>query len=105
MPGFFRRFFLGDYGPPPPPDTEHLPSFTDQRIVETIYADTKSRRAIITIDDTGDYRIHSEWWDISDWKRWGQAFWDGHNTGCHTDSLERARELAHEAIGDLQHDA
>jgi hypothetical protein len=104
MPGFFRRFFLGDKGPPPPPDVEHLPSFADQRIVETIYSDSKSRRVFITIDDTGDYRIHSEWWDISDWKEWGKAFWYGHNTGSHTDNLERARELAREAIGDL-HDA
>ena len=100
-----RRFFVRDFGPPPPPDVAHLPSFTDQRIVETIYSASKDRRAIITIDGTGDYRVHSEWWDTSDWKEWQKAFWYGHNTGSHTDSLERARELAHEEIGDLHHDA
>lgn len=105
MPGFFRRFFLSDFGPPPPPDIQQLPSFTDQRIVEAIYSASKSRRAIITIDDTGDHRIHFEWWDTSDWKAGHGAFWYGRNAGSHTDSLERARDLAHEAIGDLHHDA
>src|SRR3954465_14702194 len=68
MPGFLRRFFLSDFGPPPPPDVAHLPLFTNQRIVETIYSDSKRERAIITVDDTGDYRIVVQWWDTSDWK-------------------------------------
>jgi len=101
MSGFLRRISFSDYGLPPPPDLEHLSSFTDQRIVETIYSDSKSSRAIITLDATGDYRIHAEWWDTSDWKNWGKAFWCGHNTGCHTDNLERARELARQVIGNL----
>jgi hypothetical protein len=105
MPGFFRRFFLSDFGPPPPPDVEHLPSFTDQRIVETIYSVSKDRRAIITIDDTGDYRIIVQSWDTSDWKAGYGAFWYGNNIGSHSDTIERARERAHEAIGDLHHDA
>ena len=105
MSGFFRRIVLSDYGPPPPPDVEQLPSFCDQRVVETVYSYSKKRRAVITVDETGDYRIHSQSWDISDWKRWGKAFWYGHNTGCHTDSLDRARELALEVLGDLYSDA
>ncbi|MDR3548210.1 MAG: hypothetical protein P4M11_08115 [Candidatus Pacebacteria bacterium] len=105
MPGFFRRFFLLDYGPPPPPDAGHVPSFTDQRIVETIYSASKERRAVITIDATGDYRIHSGQWDTSDWEAGHGPFWDDYNTGCHTDNLARARELAHEEIKDLQREA
>jgi hypothetical protein len=61
MPGFFRRFFLSDFGPPPPPDQAHQPTFPGQRIVEIVYSDSKRERVFITVDDTGDYRISVEW--------------------------------------------
>lgn len=103
MPGFFKRFFLSDYGPPPAPDVAHQPSFVGQRVVETIYSESRNIRAIITADDIGIYRIYSEFWDTSDWKAGHGAFWSGGGTGSRTDSVERARELAHEAAGDLHH--
>ena len=105
MPGFFRRFFLSDFGPPPSPDVADMPSFSGQHIVETIYSDTKSERAIITVDDTGDYRVYVYWWDISDWKAGHGAFWYGDNIGSHSDTIERARELADEALRGSRHDA
>ena len=98
MPGFFRRLFLSDFGPPPPPDVTHQPTFPGKRIVETIYSDTKRERAFITVDDTGDYQIVIQWWDTSDWKDWKKAYWCGHGSSSRTDSLERARELADEAL-------
>jgi hypothetical protein len=105
MPGFFRRVFLADFGPPPPPDVAHLPTFTSQRIVETLYSDSKRERAIITIDDTGDYRIIVQWWDTSDWAAGHGARWYGDGSNSHTDSLERARQLADEALRCSRHDA
>ena len=98
MSGFFRRFFLSDFGPPPPPDVAHQPSFPGQRIVETLYSDSKRERAVITVDDTGDYRIIIQWWDTSDWTAGHGAFWYGDESDSHTDSLQRARELADEAV-------
>jgi|SRR5450432_590031 hypothetical protein len=105
MPGFIRRFFLSDFGPPPPPDFAQLPSFPNQRIVETIYSDSKKERVFITVDETGDHRIYLQWWDTSDWKvgygaRWSHA----DSTGSHTDMLPRARELAYEALGSPRYD-
>jgi len=98
MPGFFRRFFLSDFGPPPAPAAGHLPSFPGQRIVETLYSDSKRQRAFITVDETGQYRIVLQWWDTSDWKNWQQAFWSGGGSNGLTDNLERARELAAEGL-------
>ena len=105
MPGFFRRFVLGDFGPPPPPDVAHQPSFPGQRIVETLYSDSKRERAIITVDETGDYRIIAQWWDTSDWKAGHGAFWYGDNIGSHSDTIERARERASEVLRDSRYDA
>lgn len=97
---FFRRLFLADHGPAPRPNVTQLPAFNCQRIVETVYSDaTHSWRAHITVDDTGDYRVHIEHWDTSDWKAYGKAFWLAYNTGCHTNLLENARELAGLALG------
>lgn len=94
-----KRFWTADYGPPPPPDIAQAPVFPDQSIVETLHSASNEKRVFITIDTTGDYRIQYAWWDTSDWKEHGQAFWCTHNTGCHTDNLERARALARETLG------
>ena len=98
MLGFLRRLFSSDIGPPPPPDMAHQPSFPGQRIVETNYSDSKRERAFITIDETGHYRIIIQWWDTSDWNDWQQAFWGEQGSNSHTDSLQRARELADEGV-------
>ena len=98
MPSFFRRFFLSDFGPPPPPDVAQQTSFRRQRIVETIYSDSKHERVFITVDDTGDYRIIVQCWDTSDWSAGHGARWIGDGSRSHTDSIERARELADEAL-------
>jgi hypothetical protein len=106
MPGFIRRFFLSDFGLPPPPDVTEQPSFPGQRIVETVYSGSKDQRVFITVDETGDYRIHLQWWDTSDWKAGYGARWShARQSGSHTDMIERARELAYEQLGSPRHDA
>ena len=98
MSRFFRRFILGDYGPPPPPDVAHQPSFPGQTIIEVIYSDSKRERAIITRDESSTFRVYLQWWDTGDWKAGHGAFWDGHGSGSFTDKLETARSLAGEAL-------
>jgi hypothetical protein len=98
MPGFLRRFFLSDFGPPPRPDVAQQRAFRGQRLIETIYSDSKRERAFITVDEAGLYRIIVERWDTSDWKEWQQAFWRGCAIGSYTDTFERARDLAKEAL-------
>ena len=105
MLGFIRRIFVRDFGPPPPPDVAHQPSFSGQRIVETIYSESKRQRVFITVDDPGAYRIVVECWDTSDWKDWQKAFWSEDSSSSRTDSLQRARELADEALRCSRHDA
>jgi hypothetical protein len=99
MPGFFQRFFLSGFGPPPAPDITELPSFTGERIVETVYSASKRERVFITVDEAEDHRIYFQLWDTSDWKAGHGARWScPHSTGSHTDSLDRARELAGEEM-------
>lgn len=95
---FFRRFFLSDFGEPPPPDVADQPIFSGQRIVDTIYSDSQRERAFITLDDTGDYRIIVQRWDTSDWSAGHGARWSGDGSGSHTDTIERAREIARESL-------
>ena len=95
---FIRRIFVRDFGPPPPPDVTQLPTYSRQRIVEMLYSHSKRERAIITVDDTGHYRIVAQSWDTSDWEYCRMAHWYGHQSGSHTDSLPRARQLAEEAL-------
>ena len=106
MLGSIRRFFVRDFGPPPPPDVTQLPSFAEQRIVETTYSESKRQRVFITLDETGDYRVYFQWWDTGDWQAGVGARWSyAHGSGSHTDSLERARDIADETLRCSRHDA
>jgi hypothetical protein len=98
MSGFFRRFFLGDFGPPPLPDLSHQPSIAGQNIVEILYSDSKHERVVITHDASGIYRIHVQLWDTSDWKAGHGAFWSGDGSSSLTDTVELARKLASEEL-------
>jgi len=75
MNGFFRRFLLGDFGPPPLPDLSDQPAISGQTVVEILYHDSKRTRVVITCDLFGTYRIHKQFWDISDWKAGYGACW------------------------------
>ncbi len=101
MNGFFRRFFLGDFGPPPPPDLSHQPTIPGQTVVEILYHDSKCTRAVITCDPSGTYRIHKQFWDTSDWKAGYGAFWYSVGNRSFTDSIEIARTIARDELNCL----
>ena len=61
---------------------------------------SKLRRAIITEDAKGIYRVYTHYWDTSDWAAGYGAFWTGLNSiGTLTDRLEVAREFARLEVG------
>ncbi len=93
-----RRFLLSDFGPAPLPDLEAVPSFELQKIVETIYSESKCERVFVTLDDSGTYRLWIERWDTSDWSAGYGARWTQSQVGSITDNLPRARELARETL-------
>jgi len=104
MRGFLRRFFLGDFGPPPPPDLSQQPSIAGQSVDEILYSESKSERAIITHDTSGIHRIHVQFWDSSDWKAGQGAFWYDGGGGTLTDTIEQARKLARERLHLTKHE-
>jgi hypothetical protein len=69
-----------------------------EKIVEVLTSATGDRRVGITRDASGIYRLRVETW-APDWEHMGIATWfqRGHE-GSFTDSLERARSLAAEAL-------
>ena len=90
------------HGPPPPPDPSQ-PLRIDlrgEKLVEVLTSSTGDRRVGITRDGSGIYRLRVETW-APDWEHMGVATWiqSGHE-GSVTDSLERARSLAAEALGE-----
>jgi hypothetical protein len=98
MANFFRRFFLGDYGPPPAPDITNPPLFSGETVVEILYSESKNERAIITGDNASIYRVYYQTWDDSDWDSGHAAFWNDRGPNGMTDSVEIARRLAREAL-------
>jgi hypothetical protein len=90
--GWFRRFFLSDFGAAPQPDVGALPTFQGQKVVQVIYSQSKSRRALVTKDAGNFYRVYVQHWDTSDWSRGYGAYWTGPNkTSTLTDRLEVRR--------------
>ena len=53
----WNRLFPSDFEPPPPPDVAQQPAFSGQRIVETVYSESKQGRVFITEDEAGIYQI------------------------------------------------
>jgi hypothetical protein len=91
----------GRNGAPPPPDPSQpvRVDAKDEKIVEVLTSASGDRRAGITRDASGIYRVRVETW-APDWEHLGVATWlqSGHE-GSFVDSLERARSLAAEALG------
>jgi len=75
-----------------------VPTFPAETIVEAVYSVCTARRAIITRDQAGRYRIHIQYWDTSDWARGYDAYWMGCETSPMTDTLENAEKLAREEV-------
>ena len=101
MSSFLHHFFCRDPGPAPAPDLVDEPSIDGQKIIETLYSDSKQRRAIITRDRSGIFRIHIQFWDTSDWIAGYGARWFGGGNSSFTDTIESVRTLAREALAEL----
>jgi hypothetical protein len=93
-----RRLLLSDFGPPPSPDETDLPTFSGEKVVETIYSEGRERRLFVTQDDRGIYRVYVQWWDTSDWQAGYGARWAGGRSSGLSDSIEMAREMANETL-------
>ncbi len=98
-----RRFAMGGYGPPPPPDLSDLPSYPHAIMKEVIYSDSKHERAIITIDGMGRFTVFVQWWDTSEWSAGHRAFWHGQHRCGYALKLKSAQRLAGEALLSVAH--
>ena len=85
---------------PPPPDPSQ-PIRVDgggEKIVEVVTSATGDRRVGITRDGSGIYRLRVETW-APDWEHMGVATWLQNDLeGGFTDTLEKARSLAADAL-------
>jgi hypothetical protein len=89
--------------PFPPPDTESVPSYHSETVVELLFSCDKSRRAVISTDREGLYRIHTDFWSLADFDRTGEGLWEEDDRfATITDSRESARKLAKEALHELE---
>lgn len=87
----------------PPPDTESVPAFHSETVVELLFSRNTSRRAVITLDREGLFRIHTDYWCLAEFDRTGEGYWEQDDRfATITDSVESARKLAREALHELQ---
>ena len=92
------RAALGPHAAPEPDLTEN-PVFPNESVVEVQYSQAQRNRAIITQDRQAAFRVHRQRWDASDWDAGGTPHWIPFDSAATiTDTLERARVLAGEAL-------
>jgi len=97
--GSARALLVREPIPRPNPAEHVTPVFAGQTIVELCYSRHRNYRAVITQDSAGRFRVHRQWWDASDWDVASSAYWADDDDGAViADTLERARELAFEAL-------
>jgi hypothetical protein len=82
-------------GEHPPPDRNSVPRYGSEALKDVVYSREGERRAVITEDQRLCIRLRFEFWDISDWKEAGAAYWSQSGQLAHIiDSVERARKMA-----------
>jgi hypothetical protein len=87
---------------PPAPDTSHQPSYGSyEDVVEIMYGARKHRRAIITKDITGIFRVRFQEWDITGWDQGELIEWISASRASLTDTLQQARKIARGQVGNL----
>ncbi len=87
---------------PPSPDTSHQPSYGSfEDVVEILYGTQNLRRAIITKDQMGLFRVRFEEWDITGWDQGEPIYWVSASRASIIDTLKNARRIAHKQIGHL----
>lgn len=85
---------------PPPPDVHSIPRYHSESVLEIVFSRTKERRAVICRDGEGLYRVHTDYWCIADFDFIGEGYWaQDDRFATITDTPERAKQLAHEALG------
>jgi hypothetical protein len=83
----------------PEPNVAEDPVFPNESVVEVQYSKAQRNRAIITQDRQAAFRVHRQRWDASDWDVGGKPRWIPFDSAATiTDTLERARVLAGEAL-------
>lgn len=83
----------------PPPDTASIPAYIRESVVERLFSTNNLFRAVITKDAQAVFRVHRDYWCVSDYEYIGEGYWcqcDQMNTM--TDTLESARELAQQKL-------
>jgi hypothetical protein len=83
----------------PAPDTTSSPSYHSEKVVEILFSDSKERRAVIAQDRDKHYRVHTDYWCLSDYEYIGEGYWSQDDRfATITDTLDSARKLAKEAL-------
>ena len=83
----------------PPPDVEAIPVYVRESVEEILFSMHSLFRAVLTKDNQEVYRVHRDYWCVSDFEYIGKGYWckcDQMNTM--TDTLENARELAKQKL-------
>ena len=83
----------------PTPDTTSQPSYSSENVLEIIFSSSKERRAVITQDRNSCYRVHTDYWCLSDFDFIGIGYWSAEDKfAILTESMESALKLAREAL-------
>lgn len=83
----------------PPPDKESIPAFIRESVEDILFSTNNLFRAVITSDEQKMFRVHRDYWCVSDYEYICEGYWcqcDQMNTM--TDSLESAREFAKQKL-------
>jgi len=83
----------------PPPDTDSIPAYIRESVEEILFSTNNLFRAVITRDEQGVFRVHRDYWCVSDFEYIGEGYWcqcDRMNTM--TDTLENARALSKQKL-------
>lgn len=83
----------------PAPDINSCPSYVSENVVKVIFSRTNERRAVITQDRNGRYRVRTEYWCLSDFEYIGKGYWvQDDRFSTITDTIETAQKLANEVL-------
>jgi hypothetical protein len=88
---------------PPPPDTSHIPRYSNLTVLECLYSENLRYRAVLVRDSSGYLRVRYEMWNLSEWENSDVAFWGQVGQGTTiTDTIDNARQLARERLLELR---
>ena len=78
-----------------------MPNYVSENVVDLLFSDSKERRAVITEDREGLFRVHTDRWCSEDFEDIGKGYWaQDDRFATITDTIEIARNLAKEALNE-----